>query len=116
MRAQETANWNYFLTLPEHDRATLKRDTIKGAMAMRPLFEFSGACLGCGETPYIRLASQLFGDRMVIATPRRTVCLGREEGEILWITERPASASFRGSTPTLTIRRCTARPAIVCRC
>ncbi len=67
LREQESTNWDYFLTLPEHDRSTLKLETIKGAMALQPLFEFSGACLGCGETPYIRLASQLFGDRMVIA-------------------------------------------------
>ncbi|MDO9064284.1 MAG: thiamine pyrophosphate-dependent enzyme, partial [Sulfuricella sp.] len=56
-----------FLTLPEFDRTKLRTSTIKGAMVMEPLFEFPTACVGCGETPYIRLASQLFGDRMVIA-------------------------------------------------
>jgi pyruvate-ferredoxin/flavodoxin oxidoreductase len=67
LRAQERDNWNFFLSLPEHDRRQLKPTTIKGAMVMQPLFEFSGACVGCGETPYIKLASQLFGDRMVVA-------------------------------------------------
>ncbi|MEJ2390430.1 MAG: pyruvate:ferredoxin (flavodoxin) oxidoreductase [Gammaproteobacteria bacterium] len=67
LRAQERAHWEYFLNLPEYDRAQLKTSTIKGAMVMQPLFEFSGACVGCGETPYIRLATQLFGDRMLIA-------------------------------------------------
>ena len=67
LRAQERTNWEYFLQLPEYDRTQLKTGTIKGAMVMQPLFEFSGACVGCGETPYIRLATQLFGDRMVIA-------------------------------------------------
>jgi pyruvate-ferredoxin/flavodoxin oxidoreductase len=64
---QERANWDFFLTLPEYDRTRLKETTIKGAMIMQPLFEFSGACVGCGETPYVKLATQLFGDRMLIA-------------------------------------------------
>ena len=67
LREQEKVNWEYFLTLPEYDRALIKTNTIKGAMILQPLFEFSGACEGCGETPYIKLASQLFGDRMVVA-------------------------------------------------
>ena len=64
---REQANWDYFLELPEFDRTKLKETTLKGAMIMQPLFEFSGACVGCGETPYIKLATQLFGDRMLIA-------------------------------------------------
>jgi pyruvate-ferredoxin/flavodoxin oxidoreductase len=64
---QERKNWDFFLTLPEYDRTRLKETTIKGAMIMQPLFEFSGACVGCGETPYVKLATQLFGDRMLIA-------------------------------------------------
>jgi pyruvate-ferredoxin/flavodoxin oxidoreductase len=63
----EQANWDFFLGLPEFDRTQLKETTLKGAMIMQPLFEFSGACVGCGETPYIKLATQLFGDRMLIA-------------------------------------------------
>ncbi len=64
---QEAANWKYFLSLPETDPATYNRFTIKGSQMIRPLFEFSGACAGCGETPYIKLMTQLFGDRAVIA-------------------------------------------------
>ena len=64
---QEKKNWDFYLKLPEYDRRELKIETIKGAMALQPLFEFSGACSGCGETPYVKLASQLFGDRMLIA-------------------------------------------------
>lgn len=67
LKTQERTNWAYFLNLPEYDRRLLKSNTIKGAMVMQPLFEFSGACVGCGETPYLKLASQLFGDRMLIA-------------------------------------------------
>ncbi|MFI0414103.1 MAG: pyruvate:ferredoxin (flavodoxin) oxidoreductase [Candidatus Thiodiazotropha sp.] len=66
-RRRERANWDFFLTLPEYDRSRLKQTTLKGSMIMQPLFEFSGACVGCGETPYIKLATQLFGDRMLIA-------------------------------------------------
>lgn len=64
---QEKENWNFFLGLPEYDRSELKTETVKGAQFLQPLFEFSGACAGCGETPYIKLVTQLFGDRMVIA-------------------------------------------------
>ncbi|MEX0686257.1 MAG: pyruvate:ferredoxin (flavodoxin) oxidoreductase [Balneolales bacterium] len=64
---QEKKNWEYFLKLPEYDRSALKTNTIKGSQFLQPLFEFSGACSGCGETPYIKLITQLFGDRMVIA-------------------------------------------------
>ncbi len=67
LREQESENWEYFIGLPEYDRSQVKNNTIKGAMLLQPLFEFSGACVGCGETPYIKLASQLFGDRMLVA-------------------------------------------------
>ncbi|WP_367155148.1 pyruvate:ferredoxin (flavodoxin) oxidoreductase [Methylomonas sp. HYX-M1] len=67
LREQERENWRFFLSLPEYDRTQIKLNTIKGAMVLQPLFEFSGACVGCGETPYIKLASQLFGDRMIVA-------------------------------------------------
>ncbi len=63
----EQANWDFFLTLPEYDRTKLDGTKIKHAMMLEPLFEFSGACVGCGETPYIKLATQLFGDRMIVA-------------------------------------------------
>jgi pyruvate-ferredoxin/flavodoxin oxidoreductase len=64
---QEAENWNFFLGLPEYTREDLKTETVKGAQFLQPLFEFSGACAGCGETPYIKLVTQLYGDRMVIA-------------------------------------------------
>ncbi|MCW8917497.1 MAG: pyruvate:ferredoxin (flavodoxin) oxidoreductase [Gammaproteobacteria bacterium] len=67
LRAQERDNWAFFLTLPEYDRTALTLSKMKEAMITQPLFEFSGACSGCGETPYLKLASQLFGDRMVVA-------------------------------------------------
>jgi pyruvate-ferredoxin/flavodoxin oxidoreductase len=67
LRAQEAANWDYFLSIPEKDRLTIKADSIRQQQVQQPLFEFSGACSGCGETPYLKLATQLFGDRMLIA-------------------------------------------------
>jgi len=67
LRAQEAENWAFFLGLPDYDRRLAKRGTVPGSMLLPPLFEFSGACVGCGETPYIRLATQLFGDRMLVA-------------------------------------------------
>jgi pyruvate-ferredoxin/flavodoxin oxidoreductase len=66
LRESESANWDFFLDLPEADRTELKID-VKGSQLMRPLFEFSGACEGCGETPYVKLMTQLFGDRALIA-------------------------------------------------
>ena len=67
LRVAEASNWDFFLTLPDLDRQNAKRTALPGAMLLQPLFEFSGACVGCGETPYIRLATQLFGDRMLVA-------------------------------------------------
>jgi len=66
-RATELANWEYFSSLPNLDRSALPHDSVKGAAVLEPLFEFSGACAGCGETPYLKLLSQLFGDRLLIA-------------------------------------------------
>ncbi|MCP4126208.1 MAG: pyruvate:ferredoxin (flavodoxin) oxidoreductase, partial [Gammaproteobacteria bacterium] len=66
LRDAERENWDYFLTIPEYDRNKIAWGTMKTAMLAQPLFESSGACVGCGETPYVRLATQLFGDRMVI--------------------------------------------------
>jgi len=67
LRLPERDNWNFFLTLPEMDRRNLKVGSIRQQQVQEPLFEFSSACAGCGETPYIKLATQLFGDRMVVA-------------------------------------------------
>ena len=66
LRAPESANWDFFLNLPEFDRRKVKVGQLRQQQVMRPLFEFSGACAGCGETPYIKMITQLFGDRMVI--------------------------------------------------
>ena len=63
----EKANWDYFLNLPDIDRTRVNKSTVKGSQLLEPLFEFSGACSGCGETPYLKLLSQLFGDRMIVA-------------------------------------------------
>ncbi|HHY88270.1 MAG TPA: pyruvate:ferredoxin (flavodoxin) oxidoreductase [Chloroflexi bacterium] len=67
LRETEKVNWEFFLSLPEVDRTTFQPTTIKNSQLLQPLFEFSGACAGCGETPYVKLLSQLFGDRSVIA-------------------------------------------------
>ncbi|MFP4513750.1 MAG: pyruvate:ferredoxin (flavodoxin) oxidoreductase [Acidimicrobiales bacterium] len=66
-RDAERRRWEHFLAIPPLDRDLLPHDTVKGSQVLEPLFEFSGACAGCGETPYIKLVSQLFGDRMIVA-------------------------------------------------
>ncbi len=63
---REKANWDFFLEISDVDRSRVKNNTIKGSQLLRPLFEFNGACAGCGETPYVKLLTQLFGDRMLI--------------------------------------------------
>jgi pyruvate-ferredoxin/flavodoxin oxidoreductase len=67
IREQEKANWEFFRNLPDPNRHPLRSDSVKDVQLMEPLFEFSGACAGCGETPYLKLLSQLFGDRLLIA-------------------------------------------------
>ena len=67
LRKPEAENYDFFLNLPETDPTLFKRNTVKGSQLIRPLFEYSGACAGCGETPYVKLMSQLFGDRAVIS-------------------------------------------------
>ena len=67
LREQSRSHWDFFLQLPNPDRLSLNRLHINQQQLQQPLFEFPGACAGCGETPYLKLASQLFGDRMVIA-------------------------------------------------
>jgi pyruvate-ferredoxin/flavodoxin oxidoreductase len=67
VRESEIKNWDFFLGLPEVDRRTLPLDNVRSVQPLRPLFEFSGACAGCGETPYIRLLSALYGDRLLVA-------------------------------------------------
>jgi pyruvate-ferredoxin/flavodoxin oxidoreductase len=67
LRVPEAENWEFFLKIPELDRRQIKTGTIRQQQVQEPLFEFSGACSGCGETPYLKLLSQLFGDRALIA-------------------------------------------------
>ena len=67
LREAEAKNWDFFMNIPDLDRKLFNPSTIKNSQLLRPLFEFSGACAGCGETPYVKLVSQLFGDRSVIA-------------------------------------------------
>ena len=67
LRESEAKNWDFFMSIPDLDRKLINPSTIKNSQLLRPLFEFSGACSGCGETPYVKLVSQLFGDRAVIA-------------------------------------------------
>jgi pyruvate-ferredoxin/flavodoxin oxidoreductase len=67
LREKERENWEFFLSLPNPDRRHLHLDRIRQQQWQEPLFEFSGACAGCGETPYIKLVTQLFGDRLIVA-------------------------------------------------
>ncbi len=67
LREAERDNWQFFLNLPEVDRSQLNLTQVKDSQLLQPLFEFSGACAGCGETPYLKLLSQLFGDRAIVA-------------------------------------------------
>jgi pyruvate-ferredoxin/flavodoxin oxidoreductase len=67
LRKTESENWKFFLNIPNLDRRKIKTTNIRQQQIQEPLFEFSGACAGCGETPYLKLVSQLFGDRAMIA-------------------------------------------------
>ena len=67
LKETEKQNWDFFISLPDIDRTRVNRNTVKGSQLLEPLFEFSGACSGCGETPYLKLLTQLFGDRMIVA-------------------------------------------------
>ncbi|NNC94904.1 MAG: pyruvate:ferredoxin (flavodoxin) oxidoreductase, partial [Chitinophagales bacterium] len=66
-REEGRENYDFFLNLPEYDRRSMATHNVKTSQLLQPLFEYSGACSGCGETPYIKLATQLFGDRMIVA-------------------------------------------------
>ena len=66
-RDRERTNFEFFTAIPELDRGLLAHDSVKGSQVLEPLFEFSGACAGCGETPYLKLLTQLFGDRAIVA-------------------------------------------------
>jgi pyruvate-ferredoxin/flavodoxin oxidoreductase len=67
LRDQEAVNWDFFIELPDTDPALVNRATVKGSQLLPPMFEFSGACAGCGETPFLKLLSQLYGDRLLMS-------------------------------------------------
>ncbi|MEK6797815.1 MAG: pyruvate:ferredoxin (flavodoxin) oxidoreductase [Planctomycetota bacterium] len=95
LREAERENYRFFLDLPELDRRTLKTGTVKGSQFLLPLFEYSGACAGCGETPYLKLMSQLFGDRAVIANA--TGCSSIYGGNL---PTTPWTVNAQGQGPT----------------
>ena len=95
LREQARGNWDFFLQLPEVPRAELNLHKIGQQQLQQPLFEFSGACGGCGETPYLKLASQLFGDRMLIANA--TGCSSIYGGNL---PTTPWSANAEGRGPS----------------
>jgi len=87
--ADERVNWNFFLDIVEPERTAVRTETVKGSQLMQPLFEFSGACSGCGETPYLKLLTQLFGDRIIVANA--TGCSSIYGGNLPttpWATDR----------------------------
>ena len=95
LRVQEHDNWNFFLALPEMDRRKIKLTALRQQQVMRPLFEFSGACAGCGETPYLKLLTQLFGDRAVIGNA--TGCSSIYGGNL---PTTPYATNAQGRGPT----------------
>jgi pyruvate-ferredoxin/flavodoxin oxidoreductase len=95
LREPERENWEFFLSLPEVDRNRLSHGQVKDLQLLRPLFEFSGACAGCGETPYIKLLTQLFGDRLYIANA--TGCSSIYGGNL---PTTPYSSNAQGRGPT----------------
>ncbi len=95
LRQPERDNWDFFLSLPEVDRAKLSHSQVKDLQLLQPLFEFSGACAGCGETPYIKLMTQLFGDRLYIANA--TGCSSIYGGNL---PTTPYTSNAEGRGPT----------------
>ena len=92
----ERANFDFFLEIPEIDRKQVKFEVVKGSQLLQPLFEFSGACPGCGETPYLKLMSQLFGDRAMIGNA--TGCSSIYGGNL---PTTPYAQNKRGQGPDL---------------
>jgi pyruvate-ferredoxin/flavodoxin oxidoreductase len=95
LREAERDNWNFFLSLPETDRSKLSHTQVKDIQLLQPLFEFSGACAGCGETAYIKLLTQLFGDRLYIANA--TGCSSIYGGNL---PTTPYTSNAEGRGPT----------------
>ncbi len=94
LRESESANWEFFLSLPELDRRKAATGSVREVQTMEPLFEFSGACAGCGETPYLKLLTQLFGDRLLVANA--TGCSSIYGGNL---PTTPWSANKQGRGP-----------------
>jgi pyruvate-ferredoxin/flavodoxin oxidoreductase len=95
LREPESVNWDFFMNLPDPDRNRLSHTQVKDVQLLEPLFEFSGACAGCGETPYIKLLTQLFGDRLLIANA--TGCSSIYGGNL---PTTPYTANAQGRGPT----------------
>jgi pyruvate-ferredoxin/flavodoxin oxidoreductase len=95
LREAERDNWDFFLKLPEVDRSKLSHSQVKDIQLLQPLFEFSGACSGCGETAYIKLLTQLFGDRLYIANA--TGCSSIYGGNL---PTTPYTSNAEGRGPT----------------
>jgi pyruvate-ferredoxin/flavodoxin oxidoreductase len=95
LREPERENWEFFLGLPEVDRDKLSHSQVKDIQLLEPLFEFSGACAGCGETPYVKLLTQLFGDRLLIANA--TGCSSIYGGNL---PTTPYAKNHQGRGPT----------------
>jgi len=95
LREPEAANWDFFLGIPETDRTVLSPTQVKDVQLLRPLFEFSGACTGCGETPYLKLVTQLFGDRMLVGNA--TGCSSIYSGNL---PTTPYCSNAEGRGPT----------------
>ncbi|HEX3894543.1 MAG TPA: pyruvate:ferredoxin (flavodoxin) oxidoreductase [Terracidiphilus sp.] len=95
LRTSERENWDFFLSLPEIDRNRLSHSQVKDLQLLQPLFEFSGACAGCGETPYVKLLTQLFGDRLYVANA--TGCSSIYGGNL---PTTPYSQNAAGRGPT----------------
>jgi pyruvate-ferredoxin/flavodoxin oxidoreductase len=95
LREAERENWEFFLNIPEVDRSKLSHGQVKDLQLLQPLFEFSGACAGCGETPYIKLLTQLFGDRLYIANA--TGCSSIYGGNL---PTTPYASNAQGRGPT----------------
>ena len=95
LREPEAANWDFFLKIPEFDRTKVNVTQIKDVQLLQPLFEFSGACAGCGETPYIKLLTQLFGDRALIGNA--TGCSSIYGGNL---PTTPYAKNLQGRGPT----------------
>ena len=95
LREAERDNWDFFLDLPEVDRSKISHSQVKDLQLLQPLFEFSGACAGCGETPYVKLLTQLFGDRLYIANA--TGCSSIYGGNL---PTTPYTSNAQGRGPT----------------